>query len=189
MASELLDTDRVETLVQSGLPDDALEIFIDGADEEIVRLVGPHDGSQQVTLRVDRSPNLYLPRPAQSVSEVKEWSDSGSEADADVVDADNYQILGAGRYLRRKSVGGLVDAPGEYGSLYWKRNVAVTFTPKGDNARRTQVLVDLVKWELARSGHTRERVGQYETYQGNERERGQILGRLRQGYGGAGLLA
>ena len=174
MASNLIGTSDLEVHVQSGLPSARLEEIIDGADAEIVRLAGPHDGSRKVILRADISRTITLPSPAESISEVKEWSDGILEANGAVIT--DYQAVGGGRSLR-KSGGN------------WRRNVAVTYTPQADNARRVQVLIDLVIWELARSGHTRERVGQYETYQGKESERGQILGRLRQRYAGAGLLA
>ena len=175
MASDLITTAGVETLVQSGLPTTDLEVFIDGADEEIVRFAGPHDGSRQVVLQADYSENIYLPQPAESVSEVKQWNDGGTEDGAAVVTS--YAIQAGGRYLRRTL------------GQYWRRNVAVTFTPKGDNARRAQALVDLVKWELARSGHTREETGEYETEQKNANEPAIILARLRQSYAGAGLFA
>ena len=175
MASDLIPTVQVETLVQSGLPTTDLEVFIDGADEEIVRFAGPHDGSRQVVLQAVYSENVYLPQPAESVTEVKEWGDGGTEGGAAIFTG--YAIQAGGRYLRRTSGG------------YWRRNVAVTFTPKSDNARRAQALVDLVKWELARSGHTREEVGEYETEQKNANEPAIILARLRQSYAGAGLFA
>ena len=178
MASDLIETARIETLVQSGLPESELEIIIGAADEAIVRFVGPHDGSRKEVLRLDpHSPNVYLPRPAASVSEVKEWIDAGSESGVSPLDSTEYELLGNGRYLRRRV------------SSYWRRNVAVTYTPQGDNARRSLVLVDLVKWELARNGTTRRRVGQEESYTGSERERDLILARLRQNYAGGGLLA
>ena len=176
MASDLIATTQVEALVQSGLTTADLEVFIDAMDADIVRFAGPHDGSQKVVLRVDRSENVYLPRPAESVSEIKEWIDAGTEADATALASTEYALQSGGRYIRRKTG-------------YWRRNVAVTFTPYAENARRTGVLIDLVKWELSRKGSlTRERVGQYEVYLGNEREKAQILSRLRQGYAGGGLL-
>lgn len=174
MASDLITTAGVETLVQSGLPTTDLEVFIDGADEEIVRFAGPHDGSRKTVLNAVYSLNVYLPQPAESVTEVKEWGDAATEAGAVVVTS--YAIYAGGRYLRR-TIG------------YWRTNVAVTFTPKNDNARRAQALVDLVKWELARSGHTREETGEYETEQKNANEPAIILARLRQSYAGAGLFA
>ena len=153
MASDLIETARVETLVQSGLPAAELELFVDAADADIIRAAGPHDGSQKIVVRKDPSSNLYLPRPAVSIEEVKEWHDAGIEENVDPLPASEYSLLGNGRYLRRRS--GL-----------WRWNVAVTFVPLGDDARRIQVLIDLVKWELARRGYTRERTGQYEAYTG-----------------------
>ena len=147
MASTLIDTSDLDVHVQSGLPSARLEEIIDGADAEIVRLAGAHDGSRKVILRADISRSITLPSPADSITEVKEWSDGILEANGTVIT--DYQAVGGGRSLR-KSGGN------------WRRNVAVTYTPQADNARRVQVLIDLVQWEIARSATS----GQYETHPG-----------------------
>jgi len=176
LASDLIATTEVEIAVQSGLPDATLEkLYIDPADAEIQREAGPHDGERKVVLRLDPySRFLYLPRPASEIETITEWGDHAREANG--AEVTNFEATHGGRSVRRITG-------------YWMRNVAVTYSPEADNARRVQVLVDLVKWELARRGYTRERTGQYEVYTGSEAEKNQILGRLRQNYAGGGLLA
>ena len=174
MASTLVDTATVETLVQSGLPTPALELIIDAADADIIRFVGPHDGERTVRVIGDAS-TIFLPSPAASIREVREWWDWETEAGARLVS--EYSLLGDGRYLTRTDV------------RYWDRNVKVTYTPYAENARRAQVLIDLVKWELARSGLTSEQIGSYRSTQANIGERSMILGRLRHSYAGAGRMS
>ena len=175
MASTLIATAVVEQLVQSGLPVDALEVIIDAADAEIVRAYGPHDATHVARFYNDTTMTLYLQHPASAVTEVKEWFSSDDEADVLALAATEYRVIANGRALER--VG-----------QYWRRNVQVTYT-YADNARRAQVLVDLVRAELAYSGQSRERVGSYDVSAIPQQERARILARLRQAYGGGGLLA
>ena len=106
MASTLIDTSDLDVHVQSGLPAARLEEIIDGADAEIIRLAGPHDGSRKVILRADISRSITLPSPADSITEVKEWSDGILEANGTVIT--DYQSC------RRRAVppqvGGLLEA-------------------------------------------------------------------------------
>ena len=175
MASALIATDDVEVHVKSGLPGARLEEIIDAIDAEIIRVFGEHDGERTVTLRVNPpAREVSLPNPAASISEVAEWAQAVSPDSAQVVTA--YTLLNEGRALRRDAA-------------FWARNVRVTYTPYADNARRVTVLLDLVRWELAYSGHTRTRVGSTETYTPSRADRAVILNRLRQRYGGGGLFA
>ena len=174
MASTLIETSLLEMLVQSGLPEAALEVYVDAVDGEIVRLFGPHGGEHTVRLRVDPSSYVALPYPAASVSTVAEWGESQTpDAAAPVAD---FVVTNGGRALRR-TVG------------VWKRNVEVAFTPTDDTARRRGVLVDLVKEALAQTGYSRQRVGSFDVSAISLGQRDAILGRLRQNYGGGGLLA
>ena len=175
MASALISTDDVEVHVQSGLPSARLEEIVDAIDAEIIRLYGDHDGERVTTLRVSPATNtLALPQPAATIDGIVEWRDGVSPDDATAVAA--YTMLHSGRSLLRTS--GL-----------WARNVRVTYTPLEENARRRMVLLDLVRWELAFSGHSRTRVGSTETYAPTRADRAVILNRLRQRYGGGGLFA
>lgn len=175
MASTLIDTAVVEQLVQSGLPLSTLEVIIDAADAEIVRGFGPHDASHTARFYTDTTMTVYLQQPASAVTEVKEWLSSDDEDDIEALATTEYRVIANGRVIER--VG-----------QYWRRNVKVTFTAS-DNARRAQVLVDLVRAELAYSGQSRERVGSYDVSAIPQQERARILARLRQVYAGGGLLA
>ena len=175
MASALMDTADVEVHVQSGLPSARLEEIIDAVDAEIIRIYGDHDGERTITLRVaPAAESVSLPSPAASISEVVEWRDGVAPDDG--TEVTTYASVYSGRSLRRTA--GL-----------WARNVRVTYTPLEENARRRVVLLDLVKWELAFSGHSRTRVGSTETYAPTRADRAFILNRLRQRYAGGGLFA
>lgn len=165
MGSTLLPTDQVEVLVQSGLPDSALDIYVNGADYDIIRVAGPHEGTVRHVIRPDYSIYVYLPRPAVTIDSVREWYDYGDEAGATVVPASQYEVLGNGRSIRRKQA-------------RWADNVAVTYIPEDDRAVRVGVLVDLVKWHLAQSGHNRRRRGSLEEEPRTEADRRRILARL-----------
>jgi len=173
MASDLIAVADLEVIVQSGLPDARLEDYIDAADADIVRYFGPHDGERVYAAVVERgSRAVYLPKPAATISEVKEHLDSVAPASA--TEVTDYELRHGGRAIRKRAG-------------YWLPNVVVTYTPQADNARRRQVLVDLVKFELARDGLTSSQVGSMRTTNANEGDRNRILGRLRQNYLGGGL--
>lgn len=175
MASTLIATSTLEGLVQSGLPDADLEVLVDAADAEIIRLYGPHDGERTLQLEAPYSQSyIFLPAPAATVASITEQA-PGETAEA--VDADDYRTEYGGRVVCR--IRG-----------YWKQLVNVTYTPQADNARRAQALVDLVKLEAQFSGLGQQRIGEYsESPLDRERERNRILAGLRQNYAGAGMLA
>ena len=193
MASALIATEAVETHVQSGLPTARLDDIVDAVDAEIIRLFGQHAGEQTTTLRISPpSDTVYLPQPAATVSSVVHWRDGVAEDDA--TEVTDYVVVHGGRGLTRRfdrsvTWDGLEVTRSRYGYGTWLRNVKATYTPVADTARRVQVLIDLVKWELAYSGHTRTTVGRMETYAPTQSDRAMILRRLRQQYAGAGLLA
>lgn len=162
MASTLIPTAEIEELVQSGLPDRALERHIDAADASIISLYGPHSGERTVTLRGERhlrrrvgevisgrayagsrsgrgyfirggEYRVHLPYPwAETVAEVKEYDENDDPADAETVDADDWTIDLDGRALRR------LDRP-------WDTFVEVRYTPIDDTDKRVLLLADLVK--------------------------------------------
>ena len=176
MASTLITAGQLRGHIETDLSGDALERLIDSADAEIVRAYGPHDGEQSV-LVAGRGYRIWLPRPADSISEIVEWAGGETLADADTVSADKYALEHGGRTIFR------TDAP-------FMTNVQITYTPIADNPRRTMALIDLVKLEIQYRGLNTERVGSYSvTYMDHDKERQRILTRLRQNYAGAGLLA
>ena len=176
MASTLITVGQLRQHVETDLSDEALTRLLKSADAEIVRAYGPHDGEQSV-LVAGRGYRIWLPRPAESITEIVEWAGWETLADADTVSADKYSLEHGGRTIFR------ADAP-------FMTNVQITYTPIADNPRRIAVLIDLVKLEIQYRGLNTERVGSYSvTYMDHDKERQRILTRLRQNYAGAGLLA
>ena len=175
MASTLITVGQLMEHVETDLSDSALERLIDSADAEIIRAYGPHDGEQSA-LVAGRGYRIWLPRPAESITEIVEWAGGETLADADTVSADKYSLEHGGRTIFR------TDAP-------FMPNVQITYTPIADNPRRIAVLIDLVKVELEYRGLNTERVGSYSVaYLDHAKERQRILTRLRQNSAGAGLL-
>ena len=173
MASTLITVGQLMEHIETDLSDDALERLLESADTDITRGFGPHDGERTVTFYpvLSQSPYLLtLPNPAASVSLITEGTDDT------VVDSDDYTVEYNGRaVLKNKS--------------RWLPPVDVTYTPIADNPRRIAVLIDLVKVEIQYRGLNTERVGSYSvTYMDHDKERQNILARLRQNYAGAGLL-
>ena len=175
MASTLITVGQLMEHVETDLSESALERLIDSADAEIIRAFGPHDGEQSA-LVAGRGYRIWLPRPADSISEIVEWGGWETPGDADPVSADKYHLEHGGRTIWR------TDAP-------FMTNVQITYTPIADNPRRIMALIDLVKVELEYSSLESEQVGSYQVAT-RERaaERSAILESLRQNYGGAGLL-
>ena len=175
MTSTLLATTEVEALVRSGLDTGPLEIHIDAADAAVIDLYGAHGGSRTVTLRSVRSlrtrryidygdgyyggygyfsgsgngqrRQVYLPYPpALSVSAVKEYDLYEQAADAEDVDAANYELELGGNVLRR------LDQP-------WRTFVLVTYTPIDDLAKRRLLMADLVRLSTRYDATMRTAVG------------------------------
>ena len=172
MTSTLLATTEVEALVRSGLDTGPLEIHLDAADAALIDLYGAHGGSRTVTLRSVRSlrksrgrnryldygdgyyggnqgqrQQVYLPYPpALSVSAVKEYDLYEQAADAEDVDATDYELDLGGNVLRR------IDQP-------WQTFVLVTYTPIDDLAQRRLLLADLVRLSTRYDATMRTSVG------------------------------
>ena len=196
MVSDLIATPTVELLVQSRLPDAALEVYIDAADSRIIREVGPHDGvlvqyetftgqgyfESGISLPYSlygnsQNENIYFHRPAESVSEVKVWHYGNTEANGTVLEAAQYRTENSGRVLVR------VNA-------WWEKHVKITYAPVAENPQRKQALVQLVKLALTFDGNKTSRVGSVMNSPADyAKEERRILNALRQTYAGAGLFA
>lgn len=159
MASTLLDTDAVRELVESGLDNAALEVYIDAADEDIINHAGPHGTdvvySRTASIRHTNRLVVHLPRPAVSITSI-------TIDNAPVTD-DSYTLTSGGRTIEFHQGAywywsGVVN-PSTY--LYPPIDVVVTYTAVSDTGRRKRALVDLVKLGLQFDGLQSERVGSY----------------------------
>ena len=138
MASTLITVGQLMEHIETDLSDEVLTRLLESADAEIIRAYGPHDGEQSA-LVAGRGYRIWLPRPAESITEIVEWTGWETPGDADPVSADKYALEHGGRTIFR------ADAP-------FMTNVQITYTPIADNPRRTMALIDLVKLEVQFSG-------------------------------------
>lgn len=126
MASSLATLAEVRTHVESDLSDEALERLVDSADADIVKSAGAHDGERTVDINGGYQ-DLLLPAPANTIASVSESEYFG---DAETVASSEYTTLYGGRVLRKDGI--------------WKSKVSVTYTPVSTNAKRKEVLMQLV---------------------------------------------
>lgn len=131
----LLTVDELRLHVTSSLTDEALQLLLDAAYDAIVDAAGP-DGavSELITPAGDL---LMLGRPADSVTSVVEQVYTTTYTLA----ADDYELRGSGRVLRRLSTGTNV-------AYAWRGRVDVTYVPTDATAERKRVQLELVKLDL-----------------------------------------
>lgn len=140
-----------------GIPlgDDALGRILDDIAEEVDDRFGDI-GSATETIRPgeDRGP-LILRRAAASISTVTEYlGPFEMEPETRILAADDYVLETSTRLVRLRT--GTTPAFG------WSRyGVTVAYVPRDDTVRRTMAIVDVAKLELAHSGYTSIRIGDY----------------------------
>ena len=167
----LLTVAQIRQHVEADLSDDALTRLLDDADEEIVAWAGEVDEQVDTMRHVELSTVLFLSRRGSEVTEVIEQIGY----DETTLDPDDYRLRNGGTQIERRS-------DGTNPRSTWGEIVTVTYTPVDRTARRTRVLIDLVKLAVQYSGLKSESVGDYSSSSAEyEAERGKILGRLREG--------
>lgn len=181
MASSLIATSAIETLVQSGLPEEALDVYVDAADQRIVSLIGPHSGDRTESFYDhNRSyydggrpthKHLFLSHPAESIVSVV--------IDGATLEASAYRLEHGGRMLTRV---------GDY--IEWHGDITVVYAPAFETARRLNAIVELVKLAVASDGYRRVQTGAQHIREPlhREREERRILKGLQPQYGGGALL-
>jgi hypothetical protein len=167
----LLTVAQVRAHVETDLADEALERLIDDADAEIIDRAGAVDEQTDEMHGVELATALCLSRRASEITEVVE---TVSE-DETTLAADDYSLRAGGLFLDRLSTG-------TNGRSTWGDSVVVTYTPVDRTARRTRVLIDLVKLSVQYNALRSESVGDYSATSAEyETERERLLGRLREG--------
>jgi hypothetical protein len=141
----------VRRTVQTDIDDADLQDLISDEEAEVVRRFGAHgDGTSSVTETYpgDNQINLYLRRPAVSVSQIT-VADKGGGTPA-TLSASSYQLWG--------SQGRIEYLAGSWGD----RIVNVTYVPIDDRSRRRRVIVELVRLALEQTAMKAESVaGEY----------------------------
>ena len=164
MASELLTLDQVRDVLETGLPDSALEWLIDEADHQITDRYGPHSGEITET-NVSRLDLVFLRRQAATIAEVKQYGYQTLASAATVVAPATYEIRYDGWVLARPQC--------------WMPLVQVRYTPVSTVEIRRGVLLDMVRLALVYEARLQSTVGNVSvTNLNRQREMGQILSRL-----------
>lgn len=166
----LVEIADVRALIKTGESNTNLQALIDRIEDDIVRRFGAHyvGGSTTVEESVEGgAENIYLRRRIGSVDTITErvyLGDTATELEA----TDYYAWAAQGRIQRLPE------------GRAWGRLVTVTFVPHDDNAQRKQVIIDLVRLDLERTGKQSENVaGEYSyTAPEWELERARLLRRL-----------
>lgn len=159
----------VRRKVQTDLDDTDLLDIITDEENEVIRRCGAHgDGVTAVTEVYDgrERVNLFLRRPAVSVSSVTTAAKGGGTASA--VSATSYQVW--------DNEGRIEHLGGSWGSGI----VTVTYVPVDDQARRRQVIVELVRLAVEQTAMKSESVGGEYSYQAPdwEQQRARLYRRL-----------
>ncbi len=169
----LLTTVQFLEHFDTDLGTDALQRLLDDAEADIVRLFGAH--ATQVDYRLGDGVNIWLSRPASSITQVVETVGDTETTLA----ANDYKTLFGGRQLER-------DPDGTNGRTTWGERVKVTYVPEDDTARRRRVQLDLVKLAIQYEGLDSVRVGNVSSQQisGNyQQRRSEILSALAPTFG------
>lgn len=170
----LLTVDEFRGFVTSALGNDEIQLILDAAEAEIVRIVGASDSV--VELATGGSRYIFLGRPAASITSVTETNPWDGV----------FVTLASGDYLIHP--GGYILERLPYGPntrLAWWGRVTTTYVPLDDEALRKSVQLDLSRLMLNyQPGVTSETVGSWTTQLGsnanwnNDTERDAILSRL-----------
>jgi hypothetical protein len=160
--------------VTSALGDTPLELLLDAAWQAIAEVIGIEGDVTEV--RDGGGSFIFLPRPAATITSVKEWLGYSSER---TLDEDDYRLLSDGVSLKRLTTG---TTP----ATYWAGPVEVALTPVDDESARQVVQIALVKLFLDHHpGIQEEEIGDWrQVFQSNSvwnyaQERESILDTLR----------
>jgi len=155
----------LRTFVETDLGDAALQVILDAAEEDLTKAVGPEGGMIEER-DMDGQPNLWLDRPAESITSVTETDSAGTVTT--LVAADYHLHPGHGRLQRL--------ATGTNPASGWTGRVTVSYVPDDLN-RRNRAIAQLVEMDLAfRPGAASEGVGDFSrTHQDYDRERARII--------------
>lgn len=172
MASSLIPTATLASIIESERTDEELEYLIDAAEEAIMQIIGGSvsDGSRTHTTRIwPPTPYLWLPHRAASIQSI--------DMDGEEVDADDYSIEEEGSLVRRTS-----SPFGAYreGIYSWAGDIDVMYTRVLRPAFWREALIDLVRVSANRMGVRSQGTGPHSvTALESERERAAILGRVK----------
>ncbi|MBI5035570.1 MAG: hypothetical protein HZB51_34190 [Chloroflexi bacterium] len=136
----------VRALVDTKLTDEQLDDIIAQCEDDVTMRFGEHysetDGTPNTVAETVEGgkPSLFLRRRIQSISSIVE--------DSITLAASSYRLWGRQGRVERLSEGGK-----------WGKVVTVTYVPVNDNARRKNVIIELVRITLSRTTLQSESIG------------------------------
>ena len=153
--ANLLTTAQVREHVETDLVDDALGRLNDAADLRVIQRGGPL-ANETDTFVVDsndypegRDKSIFLERLPGAISSVSEQIFDNTPV---VLAADDYYQVGT--QLERRD-------DGTNPRSRWGHRVIVAYVPESDEAIRKQIIIDLIKLEVAYQGVAKEKAGDY----------------------------
>ncbi len=145
-----MDLVTLHTFIKTDLADVPLQIILTAADEDLTLAVGPD--TTMIEERMGQGqPNLWLQRPAASITSITLTDPEGTVTTLDTTD---WHLDPAGKILTRLRTGTNPDSG-------WNNRVTVTYVP-ADLNKRQRALVALVQLELDyRHGKKSENIGDH----------------------------
>lgn len=160
----------------TSLSDGELDAIIEREEAAIIERYGAHYVDTETTISevhlqeadMPRYADLFLGRPILSVSTVTENATLTSAGVALVESTDYTKIANQGRLIRMGTA--------------WGRLVTVAYVPQDDSAKRTRVIIELVRLALARTALKSENIAGEYSYTtddvGWDAQRQRLLGSL-----------
>lgn len=167
----ILTVEELEAFVTTALEEDSLQLLLDAAEADIVRITGAAGATTELFVGGGRL--IALGYPADSITSITEetWTTTRN------LDPTDYRLLPGGYLIER-----LVTGPN--GRCCWWRGTVV-YERSDDDALRRGVQLDLIKLMLSYNpGVTQETVGAWtrqfasNSVWNNDEERTAILSRL-----------
>jgi len=150
--ANLVSAADFKAITPVSLSDTELDGVIERVETEITKAIGqPYsDGLEITETLAGGQKDLFLLRPLGTISSVTEY-DSWITADA------NSESLSEGAGYVLWADRGQLTRINDRDS--WDKKIVIVYTPRDDRHLRKQVIVDLVRVDLARSAYQSESVG------------------------------
>lgn len=182
----LLTPAQIREHVETDLADPAIERLIADAESEIVARCGAHDSQTDLFRTGDprvfpSGVDLFI-FPSRPVGQVVSITEEERDGTSTVLAEDDYRILDGGRRIERLQ-------NGTHPRARWGHLVKLVYQPVDDMARRTRVLIDLVRLAIEYRAYQEQWSGDVRTrHVDYQQERERILRALAP-RGGLGVFA
>ena len=139
----LLDVSELKPLVPSPLSDDELDILIERVETQITAVIGEPYSDASTTIsetHAGYSRSLYLKRPISSVSTLTEYQALTDTTGTVLTEGETFYVWPDQGRIER------------LGASKFGARVIVAYVPRDDREKRKQVIIDLVRLYVSRTG-------------------------------------